>query len=75
MAQKKTPADRVIKAFGGVRATARVLDISPGAVSRWNSPADKGGTAGRVPSARQYDILREAKKRGLDLKAEDLIAK
>lgn len=35
MTQAQTPADYVIEQFGGVRATARALGMSPSAVSHW----------------------------------------
>ena len=68
-----TPADRVIAAFQGVRATARALGRNPSSISRWRKPRDEGGTGGRVPSALQSEILDAAKKAGLKLSAEDLI--
>lgn len=68
-----TPADRVIAAFGGVRALARALDINSSSVSRWRMPADKRGLAGRVPSIQQGKILRLAREKGLKLSAADLI--
>lgn len=68
-----TPADRVITAFGGVRATARALGRNPSSISRWRKPREEGGTGGRVPSALQVDILNGAKAAGLSLTAEDLI--
>ena len=72
--ETKTPADRVIAAFQGVRATARVLNISSSTVSRWQKDRDEGGTGGRVPTKHQAKILSEARERGLTLTAEELIA-
>jgi hypothetical protein len=68
-----TPADKVIKAFDGVRATARALGRNPSSVSRWRMSREDGGTGGRVPSNLQESVLLEAQKRGLCLTAEDLI--
>lgn len=68
-----TPADKVIEAFGGVRATARALGINSSSVSRWRMPADKRGLDGRVPSIHQATILRLAKQSGLNITAADLI--
>lgn len=68
-----TPADRVIAAFGGVRALARALDLNSSSVSRWRMPAEKRGLAGRVPSVHQATILRLAQDRGMSLTAADLI--
>jgi transposase-like protein len=67
------PAEKVIAAFGGVRATARALGINSSSVSRWKMPAEKRGLDGRVPSVHQGPILRLAREAGLSLKAEDLI--
>lgn len=68
-----TPAEKVITAFGGVRATARLLALNSSSVSRWRMPAEKRGLDGRVPSIHQGVILRLARERGLDLSAADLI--
>lgn len=68
-----SPADKVIAAFGGVRATARALGINSSSVSRWRMPADRRGLDGRVPSVHQATILRLAKAGDLDITAADLI--
>lgn len=70
----KTPAERVISAFGGVRATARIIERSSSTVSRWQKPRDQGGTGGRVPSSAQGVLLAHARANGIALTAEDLIA-
>ena len=67
-----TPAELVIKLFGGVRAAAREIGRNPGAVSRWNSSKLKGGTGGMVPSAAQRIILKIAKKKRLKITLEEL---
>lgn len=69
----KSPADIVIEKFGGVRATARALELNSSSVSRWRAPAEKRGLDGRVPSKHQATILRLARARGIDLTAADLI--
>jgi transposase-like protein len=68
-----SPAEKVISAFGGVRATARALNINSSSVARWRMPADKRGLDGRVPSVHQAVILRLAREAGLDITAADLI--
>ncbi len=68
-----TPADKVIEAFGGVRATARALGINSSSVSRWRMPADRRGLDGRVPSIHQAKILRLARAAGLNITPADLI--
>ena len=68
-----TPAERVITAFGGVRAVARAIGRNPSSVSRWRMDKQFGGTGGRVPGAVQALLLEEAKLAGVKLTAEDLI--
>lgn len=68
-----TPADKVIDAFGGVRATARALGLNSSSVSRWRMSKEERGLDGRVPSIHQSVILRIAREQGLPLCAADLI--
>jgi hypothetical protein len=72
-AAKSTPADKVIEAFDGVRATARALGRNPSSVSRWRKSREDGGTDGRIPSNLQEAVIQAARSRGLTLTAEDLI--
>lgn len=71
--KRDSPADKVIAAFHGVRATARALGRNPSSISRWRKCREDGGTDGRVPSNLQEAVLREARSRGLALSADDLI--
>lgn len=57
------PIALVLKLFGGTRATARAIGITPSAVSQWN----KGGA---IPFASAMKIIRIAKGR---LSANDLM--
>jgi hypothetical protein len=75
MSTNKTPADKAIEAFGGVRALARELDRNPSSISRWRASREEGGTGGAVPSNLQGRVLALARARGLGLVAEDLILK
>jgi len=68
-----TPATRVIKAFGGVRETARILGLSSSTVSRWQISRELGGTGGRIPTKRQGQVLDYAREKGIALTAEQLI--
>ena len=68
-----SPADKVIAAFKGVRATARALGLDPSSVARWPKPKNARGLGGKVPSAHQEKILRLSSERALGLTAEDLI--
>lgn len=69
----QTPAQTVIRMFGGVRATARIIGRSSSTVSRWQKPRAEGGTDGRVPSTSQKKLLDYAQAHGLPLTAEQLI--
>lgn len=68
-----TPAARVIKALGGVRATARIINRNSSTVSRWQKSREQGGTGGRVPTSAQGKLLEYAREHGIALSAEDLI--
>lgn len=68
-----TPAARVIRAFGGVRPTARILGKASSTISRWQKPRAEGGTGGRVPTSSQGAILAYAREHGIPLTADDLI--
>jgi hypothetical protein len=70
-----SPAQRVISAFGGVRATARAVGRNQSSVSRWVKPSEMGGLSGRVPSAVQETVLLASRRLGLGLTAEDLIVR
>lgn len=72
-ALKKTPADKVIAAFGGVRATARVVGRNPSQVSRWRQARALGGLGGRVPAGVMPAIMAEISGGKVELTAEDLI--
>jgi hypothetical protein len=60
------PAHVVVRAFGGVRAAARLLHMDASAVSRWQ-------LSGRIPSPHQRRILEIAWKNGIDLTAHDIV--
>jgi DNA-binding transcriptional regulator YdaS (Cro superfamily) len=60
------PAFLVITSFGGVRKTARMLDIDPSNVSRWV----KRGT---IPSSQQRKVLTIAWANNIDLTAHDIV--
>lgn len=58
---KLKPAEYVVHIFGGVRASARKLKISPSTVSRWRT------TGGEVPTRARKKILKYAMKNGMDI--------
>lgn len=67
-----SPAQYVVFAFKGVRATARQIGCHPSAVSRWVRHTDKLGFTGSIPAAFRRVILSRAKELSLDIKSEDL---
>jgi hypothetical protein len=67
-AARLTPAQVVVKTFEGVRATARILNLSAGAVSRWQTLR-----GGRVPSRHHVNLLEAARKRRKKLSPADLV--
>jgi predicted transcriptional regulator len=69
---KKEPAFSIVLALGGVRSTARLLEISPSAVSRWLSPVSKNGTGGMIPHWHWKAILRHAALTNIKIKISDL---
>ncbi len=68
-----SPAEVVIAAFGGVRATARALGRSPSAVSKWAKPKRERGTGGQIPTAAREIIIALAQKNGMNITDADLI--
>jgi transposase-like protein len=70
---KLTPADYVIKIFGGVRATARTLNRTPSTISKWRHYQSKYAPKGTLPSNAIPQILKKAQELQLDITAEDLI--
>lgn len=61
-----SPVEYVIRSFGGVRATARALNLSPGAVSHWQRKK-------HIPTQHTLTILEKAKELQIDIKPTDLI--
>lgn len=63
-------AERLIEAFGGVRALARELGIDPSVVSRW-AHEGKRGKAGHVPTHYNNAVVEAAERAGV---AAELVA-
>lgn len=61
-----TPADEIVARFGGKKALAAILNISPDAVKQWRLRGD-------IPGKWHIQLLREARNRGINLSASDLI--
>lgn len=69
-----TPAEWVIRQFGGVNKTAKALDRKPPTICYWKSSRNKSGIAGDIPSGEmQRLILQKAKEFGKDITEQDLI--
>jgi hypothetical protein len=68
-----SPAEWVIRQFGGVSLLARAIGRTPQAVSKWRASRWSQGTDGRIPGGLHEKILREAKRLELDVTVEDLV--
>jgi hypothetical protein len=62
-----TPSKLAILLFGGVRPLARAIGTKPNTVCVWQTRGDGG-----IPRQKQLLILEAAKKRGVQLTADDL---
>jgi hypothetical protein len=67
------PVEYVIHQFGGVRKLARSIDRSPSSVSIWRTGLRRNTNDGNIPSRAMADIMKAAKKLGLDITERDLI--
>lgn len=63
-----TPSKYAILVFGGVRPLARLIGVKPNTVCSWQTRGD-----GAIPSSNFRPILEAAKKKGVDLTADDLV--
>jgi hypothetical protein len=70
---KLSPAEYVIRTFGGVRATARALGRSAAAISKWRKPREEKGTGGQIPRKAMWELLAKSRELGLDLNPNDLL--
>ena len=67
------PARNIIDRLGGVTATAKIINKTPSAVSRWLVPRQEGGTNGRVPQGHWETILDFAVAHKIALTLNDLL--
>ena len=67
-----TPAQWVVKQFGGNRAVARAIGCAPCSVIRWKRRAN-GEVHGAIPPDQQRLILTWSESKGIDVTARDLI--
>lgn len=68
-----SPAESVIKKFGGVRATARAVGLSPGAVCRWPKPRIDGGCGGEIPTRNHRKIMEAARNLNISIEPAELV--
>ena len=73
MPELKTPVQKVVSAFGGVRATARAVKRDPARVTRWGKPIEEGGSGGRLPTSVQTHLMQMIQEGRLNLTAADLV--
>ena len=66
------PATTVVARLGGCRTVARLVGVSPSAVSRWCTPAALGGTGGRIPQKWWQHLIASGKERGIDITVNEL---
>lgn len=66
------PASDVVARLGGCRSVAKLMGVSPSAVSRWCTPCEFGGTGGRIPQKRWQHLIAVAKSCGVELDAHSL---
>lgn len=63
-------AKKVIEICGGPQAVAEMVGVHVSRVYRWTYDRSRGGTGGRIPAARQQQLLREARRRRIHLRPE-----
>ena len=73
MRKQLSPAREVVAKCGGVRATARALELHPSAVSKWRVSSKQKGTGGRIPQRHWQALLAHAKKERIELTLSDLV--
>lgn len=66
------PATAIVVQLGGCRRVARLVGISPSAVSRWCTPTALGGTGGRIPQKWWKQMISAGKDRGVLIDAKQL---
>lgn len=63
-----SPVEYIIHVFGGVRATARMLDKDPSTISKW-----RYRHKGKIPTRNLKLILQVSLEKKLDIIPQDLI--
>lgn len=71
--EELSPVQRLERLFGGRKHVAQIANLGSDAIKKWGRPVSKGGQGGLVPSKFHMAFLLEARRRGLSLRAADLI--
>lgn len=72
--KNKKPAHTVIAKFGGVTNMSKLTGINKQALYRWTYKREKNaGTGGIIPAKHHANILRVAKKNGIEISESDLV--
>lgn len=66
-----SPAERIIKKFGGVSELARLSGWTPNMIYKWTYSKEKGGTGGLIPIDKMSDVLRLARANEVGVEPED----
>lgn len=66
-----SPAEYIVKKFGGHRAVAEICGIGEIQVRRWAYPPERGGAGGQIPSKHQVRLLNAAKDKRIALRPSD----
>ena len=67
------PASTIIKKLGGEAAVAEVTASALSSPYRWQYPRNRGGTGGWIPQRHHRVLLAFARKRGVQLAAEEFL--
>ena len=68
-----TPAEVVVRSFGGIIKTAKALDLPKQTVAYWFNPKKRKKQFGLIPTQLQKKIYLTAKEKNVHLSAKDLI--
>lgn len=67
------PAKHIVFALGGPSEVSRVVGVHRTRVSNWMRSKEKGGTGGLIPLKYVAQLLAFAKRKGVELSADDFI--
>lgn len=61
------PAKSIVARIGGPRIVSGLLGLTPGALTKWWTPRERGGCGGLIPSAHIVKLIPLARARGVFL--------